>query len=90
MFKHSGITCRVVLSLAACLLWVSQAYANSYGTAPSVPGGEVKAEDGLLVVALIEPLLLLLLGSVLLLIASGIKLSLSRRVKILRNSILKN
>ena len=90
MRKNSGISFRVVLFLAASLLWVSQAYANSYGRAAVAKGSEVNAEDGLLFVAFFEPLMLLLLGSVLLLIAAGIKLSLSRRVKILRDPLLKN
>ena len=98
----SGNPLRVILLLAVSIIWLPQASPRVYGdgeagksdlrasaTSP-VTGGEVKAEDGIRVAASFEPLLLLLLGSVLLLLASGIKLSLSRRVKILRNSMLKN
>ena len=102
MRKQDGNPFRVVLLLAFCIFWLPQASPHIYGdgeagmsdlrasSAPAVASSEVKSEESLPVATSFEPLLLLLLGSVLLLLASGIKLSLSRRVKILRNRLLKN
>jgi hypothetical protein len=102
VLKQGGNPFRVVLLLAVCIFWLPQASPHIHGngeagkadlrasSAPAVAGSEVKAEERLPVAASFEPLLLLLLGSVLLLLASGIKLSLSRRVKILRDPLLKN